>query len=157
MKEVLIQIGPDYKPVWYGEESLEAVKDYMPNQILKAKLTGFKKQRSLAQLHTFWKVCTIIADNTGNRSWNHKDKVATQVKIGTQFIDASKTIVDRKGNVHLHYRSISFRELGHMEACDFFNNAYRFLEEPAMDLTGLTMDEIFRSISLDYNPQYGSL
>lgn len=154
MKEALIQIGPDYKPSWYGEESEETIREYKPNQIIRVKLYGFKKQRSLEQLRLFWKVCTIIAENNNHQSWNNKDKVAFQVKVGTQFIDASKTIVDTKGNVHLHYRSISFKELGHMEACNFFERAYKFLEKPALKLTMMSMDDIFNSIDLVYDPRY---
>ena len=72
----------------------------------------------------FWACCRTVAENTNDPHWNSADKVAKQIKVGLQFVDMQKTIVDPQGNVHFHYRSIAFRNLGHMEACRFFERAW---------------------------------
>jgi len=83
--------------------------------------------RSVSQLNLFFAVCQTVADNSDNKYWNTKDKVAFQVKVALNFIDLNESIVDPQGNVHFKYRSISFKELPHMEACDFFNRAWDIL------------------------------
>ena len=95
-----------------------------------------------------------LADQRGEASWDHKDKVKFQCKVALQFIDASKTIVGLDGKVHLHYRSIGFKELPHMEACNFFNRAYMFLDKFVRKLANTSMDKLFKEIGLRYDPRY---
>lgn len=141
----------------YGDEDREAVGNYHTHQVILIKAFGAKKQRSVAQLNTFMKICTMIgkiAEERNEHSWDHKDKVKFQVKVGIQFIDATKTIVGVDGKVHLHYRSISFKELPHMEATNFFERAYKFLDKALRKMAGVKIEELFKQINLTYDPRY---
>ena len=108
----------------FSQEDQDGLKEYKENQVVRVKIQGAKKPRSLQQLRLFWVCCRMVAENTENPHWNTKDKVAFQIKIALQLVDMDKTIVDARGNIHLHYRSIAFRNLAHMEACNFFDRAF---------------------------------
>lgn len=141
----------------FSDDHREAIRNLHENQLVRQKTTsiGAQKQRSVQQLRTFWKICTMIAglaEERGHDSWDHKEKVAFQVKVGLQFVDASKTIVGPDGKIHLHYRSICFAELPHMKACSFFSRAYKFLDKTVRKMAEVTMAELFEQISLVYDP-----
>lgn len=113
----------------YAEHDMEAAKGYKVNQIVRAIIKGIRKQRSLKQLRTYWRVCAIVASNTDEPSWNTKEKVDYQCRVACRFIDPNITIVLPDGKVMFHYRSISFKNLGHIEACNYFDRAFKVLEE----------------------------
>lgn len=108
----------------FSQEDLEILQEFKDNQVVTVKVQGVQKERSYQQLKLFWACCRAVAENTNDQHWNNKDKVAFQVKVVLQFVDMDQTIVDSKGNVHLHYRSISFKNLPHMEANNFFDRAF---------------------------------
>jgi hypothetical protein len=95
-----------------------------------------------------------LADQRDEGSWDHKEKVKFQCKVALQFIDATKTIVDAQGKVHLYYRSIGFEALPHMEACNFFGRAYKFLDKAVQKMAGVKMEELFKEIGLRYEPSH---
>lgn len=141
MKEIAFQIDDQYRFVPASAEELKKAKNYHRHQIVRAKVSGFKKPRSYLQLKMFWACCKIVADNTEDQYWNTKEKVAFQVKVALQFIDINKTIVDPSGYVHLHYRSISFQSLPHMEANKFFDHAWPIMAQKI----GVTVDELLEN------------
>jgi len=108
----------------FSEEDQEKLRGYKDNQVVRAKVQGAKKPRSYQQLKLFWACCRSVADNVDDPHWNTKDKVAFQIKVALQFVDMAQTIVDSKGNIHVHYRSIAFKNLPHMDACNFFDRAF---------------------------------
>lgn len=125
----------------FSDESKEVVKSYHANQVVqlsKITGTGAKKQRSIKQLNLFMACCEFVSQNTENQHWDTKDKVKDQVKVATNFIDMSRTIVDPKGFVHLHYRSLSVENLPHMEACKLFDQGYPVIAKHI----GMTVDEL---------------
>ena len=125
MKEWSAQINQANKTLRpFSQEDLDIFNEYKDNQVIRIKSTGVQKPRSMAQLRMFWACCRTVAENTNDQHWNHEDKVAFQIKVELQFVDTTKTIVDRHGQVHLHYRSIAFKNLAHMEACRFFERAW---------------------------------
>jgi hypothetical protein len=155
MIEISAQITNDYMLSPWTDQDKEDIRNYNPNQIVMVGVKGVRKPRSIAQMNTFWKICTLFAEAAADKniqSWDHKNKIAFQCKVELQFIDASKTIVDQHGKVHLHYRSINFRELPHMEACNFFKRSYRFLDYSSNKLLGVRVDKYFEQIGLRYEP-----
>ena len=132
----------------FSEEDKERSKSFKANQICKHVVTGRVDERSLRQIRTFFACCQYVADNVKEYDlnhpkyndwshWNTKDKVASQVKVALHFIDDSKTIVTGK-KVVFYYRSISFKNLKHLEACAFFDKGF-----PLLGLRiGLTEDEL---------------
>ena len=140
MITIPMQIKPDYSMVPANIEAMEELKNYKPNQLVKVKVSGIQKERSVEQLGLFFICCQMVVDNLEDPNWDSKDKVKLQVKIELQFIDINKSVV-RNGLLHPHYRSISFRNLKHMEACNFFDRAFLFLANQL----GITVDKLIRN------------
>ena len=136
MKEVTVQyVNGALMP--YSAEDAETLKAFKPNQPLRAKLQGTTKGRSLEQLRLFWVCCQVVADNSDGEDFDNKDQVANYVKRKLLFYDKDKSIV-YDGVTVIHWRSISFDNLAHMEACNFFDRAFPVLA----DLIGVTVDEL---------------
>ena len=107
----------------FGDESVEKSKEFKVFQLLRSVFYGIKKPRSVIQLNRFFGICSVIAENTEDKNFNTKEKVAEQIKIALRFIRDDLIMVKPNGDVHIPYRSISFKELPHMEACRFFERA----------------------------------
>ena len=146
MKEIACQLRPEpcRHLMPFSDEDSEVLKDYKDHQILKVRLSGFKKPRSLIQLKLFWACCRTVSENTEDQHWNTAEKVAFQIKVALQFVDMSRTIVDSKGNVHLWYRSIAFKNLGHMEACRFFDRAFPIMAKKI----GISVDKLLKNANV---------
>ena len=109
--------------IWipFSAEDLEQSKNYRNNQICGARITGVQKPRSLEQLALFWCCCRAVSQNTQDSNWDTPEKVAEQVKVSLGF---TKGYIVTGKTVHFIMRSISFKELRHMEACNFFTQAW---------------------------------
>ena len=146
MKECALQLkGNALFP--FTEEDKEALSEYKPNQVLKCKLQGVKKPRSLEQLGLFMACAKITAENTDDHNWNTKDKVVEQVKIKVRFIESYMVV---EGNVHMKTRSISFKNLPHMEACNFFEQGFKemasFLQVTVDELVKMAQEKMGRRL-----------
>ena len=108
----------------YGDESIEAARDYKPNQIVNNRISGIRKERSLKQLHTYWACCQTTADNTENPQWSTKEKVDFQCRVDAHFVDPNIVVVKPDKTVVFHYLSIAFVNLGHIDACNYFDRAF---------------------------------
>lgn len=140
MKEILAQFnGKTFTPYTLQDEA--DTSEFKANQICRLQIYGAEKARSAPQLKMFWVLCKRVMENTGDQHWNTEEKVAGQVKVALNFIDLSKTFVDPQGNVHVHYRSISYKELKHMEACKFFDRAWPVLAGKL----GISVDELLKN------------
>lgn len=103
---------------------MDKAREYRVNQIVRLKSHGVKKPRSVKQLNTYWACCEIVSINTENPQWNTKLKVDFQCRVACHFVDPNLVAVKPDGTVVFSYRSIAFANLRHMEACNFFKNAY---------------------------------
>jgi hypothetical protein len=125
MKEIALQY--DDSSVLFVPATLkdrDKAREFVHNQICRAQIRGFKKERSVLQLRLFWACAQLVAENTDDQNWNTKEKVAEQCKIATQFVDTEKIVVKPNGDVHIPYRSIALENLAHMDACRFFDRAF---------------------------------
>jgi hypothetical protein len=127
MKEIYtqIRITPDgiiFVP--FSEKDQEAAQEFKPNQIVKNNIFGNQKERSLIQLRLYWAACGFIADNTEVSGWNTKEKVDFHCRVGCHFVNPDLICVKRDGSVQFSYRSIAMKNLTHIEACNYFNQAF---------------------------------
>lgn len=134
------QIGEHQHLIPMGDDARDALTEYHVNKPVTCKITGMsaKKERSVIALNLLMACCELVANNNEDQHWNTKDKVKFQLKVAINFIDASKTIVDPQGNVHLHYRSFGFESLPHMESVKVFDQAYPILSGKI----GVSIDEL---------------
>ncbi len=122
----------------YTLEDEDKLSEYHDNQILKCKITGVKKPRSYEQLKLFWVLCRTVADNTEDEHWDTMTKVSEQIKHALKFYDHDNIIVTPDGKVKIPVRSIAFKNLSHMEACNFFDRAFEIMAKKI----GVTVEEL---------------
>jgi hypothetical protein len=145
MKEMTLQIQPKCphcKSVvrQYAQEDEDVLKEYKEHQPIRTKTHGVKKSRSLAQLRLYWALCGIVADNSETPGWKTKEQVDFQCRVALDFRDPNVVVVKPDGTVVFHYRSIAFKNLGHIEACNYFDRAFevmaKFLKVPVRVFVG---------------------
>jgi hypothetical protein len=121
MIECVVQLKDDYTTRPFSEEDLELLREFKPNQLLRAKLYGVKKPRSYQQLKLYWACCQTVADNLENKS---KEDVDFATRVELKFIKNFKV---EKNLTYIELRSISFKELPHIMACNYFERAFKVL------------------------------
>lgn len=126
------------------DEGQDAARELKLNRIVRHRITtmGAEKQRSVKQLNLLMAACKFFADNTENPQWNTKDKVKFQLKVATDFRDPNTVIFSPDGNIHFLYRSFSFTNLKHLEACRIFERCYDILCAGL----GMTLDEFIAAV-----------
>lgn len=127
MIEIAIQIKDDYSLHPFSQEDLDLLKGYKPNQICKAKISGVAKQRSYRQLKAYWSACKKVADNSEKHGWKTKEQVDFQCRVALRFYDPNLIIAKKDGSIAFHYRSIAFKNLKHIEACDYFSQSFEVM------------------------------
>jgi len=128
MIEFFAQVRPDhsYHPM---PMELDKVKAHKPNQIVRLKAYGTEKARSVPQLNTYFACCAETARNTENKRWNTKEKVDFQCRVNLHFVDPDLVVVKPNGDIQFSYRSISFKNLGHIDACGYFDRALEVMAD----------------------------
>jgi hypothetical protein len=141
VKELCIQTLPDGNIKPFSQEDMDKLKEYSAYQTLRCKVYGVRKQRSYQQLKMYWACCQTVADNSSHRMWNTKKSVDFQVRVLLHFVDADIVAVKPNGEVTFKYRSISFKELPHMEACNFFDRAFELMAKHL----GITVETLLKN------------
>lgn len=122
MKEAAMQLkGKALVP--YSQEDLETVREFKQNQVLRVKISGVQKPRSLRQLKMYWAACRTVAENLEGMT---KDDVDFEVKIrvAKEHPSMIRRFREINGSVFLEPISISYENMGHLEACHFFDLAF---------------------------------
>jgi hypothetical protein len=115
-------IGVFFVP--HSDEDKQNGKEFKLHQIVRNKIFGTKKARSLKQLGLYFSACNFLAFNTDHKQWNTKDKVDFQCRVETHFVNPDLISVKRDGSVQFSYRSIAFKNLEHIKACGYFDQAF---------------------------------
>ena len=118
---------------------IDLAAEYKDNQLVIAEIHGTLKTRSLEQLALFWVCCEKVVENA--EQFANRQQVAEFVKVQLRFVDHTATITFANGDLHFKYRSIGFASLKHMEACNFFDNAFPILAE----LIGVTVESLLEN------------
>lgn len=114
-------------PVPFTDEDQAKWDEFKENQVTKHKVTGTQKERSWQQLKMLHGCLKTVVENTENPSWNTLEKAKFSLKIALDYINRDAIVVDKKGNVHVQYRSFGYDDLKHMEACKLFDRAWPIL------------------------------
>jgi hypothetical protein len=122
MKQIAAQII-NGNLIPFDEQSKDDLAEFKPNQIVICKVSGTRKERSLTQLKTYWAACSMVSENTDHPKWNSRIKTDWQIRNRLLFYDHDLTLVIN-GYVTFKVRSISFRNLKHIEACNYFDRAF---------------------------------
>ena len=131
--------GTTFHP--YSDKDIDETKDLLPNQLVTLSITGIKNIPSIKQLNTYWSACTWYAENTDDKYFKTSEMVSDQLKVELNFIDLNKSFVDKHGNFHPHYHSISFDNLKQIERTRFIDRAF----DQMAAWKGITRDDIVRA------------
>ena len=95
--------------------------------------------RSVQQIKTYYRLCQLVVDNTENPDFNTKNKVDLQLRVKLGWCNEPFVINNR---VQFNPKSISFKEMRHLEACRYFERAFetisKFLDVPLEELIDRT-------------------
>jgi hypothetical protein len=130
-------------------EGIEALKDYKVHQPLRNRITTIKgeKLRSLSQMNLYWAACTLVADNIDDsdpkfKRWKTKEAVDFKIRVALDFTDKNLLAVKPDGEVVFKYRSIAIRNLKHIEACNYFSQAFELMAH----ILKMTKDDFIRAV-----------
>ena len=130
------------KPHLFSEEDAEKWKEFRENQVVRARCVGVQKPRSYRQLKTYFAGCREVAENTESGPWSTKEGVDFQLRVSLDFRDTSKVAVRPDGTVQFFYKSISFDNLKHLEACGYFTRAFELMAKTL----GCTVEQLMTAI-----------
>jgi len=125
----------------YSDEDREKSKAHKLFQIVKQKITGVRKQRVLKQMNLYWACCKYIADNTDHKQWNTKEGVDFQCRVRLHFVDSKLLVIRANGEVVFYYKSIAMKNLPHIEACNYFNQAF----ENMANFQGISVEKLIEN------------
>ncbi len=112
MIDIFCQIQKD-KLVPASREYADELKAYQHNQIVRCKITGTRKQRSVQQNKWVHAMFRYVAANTDDLEWNTPEAVKYMVKRTMNFFD----YVGIEGEqVFFKLRSFAFDRMEHNEA-----------------------------------------
>jgi len=120
----------------FSVEDLDAIRELPVQVAIRSKFAVARKQRSYQQLKLWRACCRTVAANTDDPNWDHYLKVAEQVKLILRYVKSWMVTPD--GTVHIVTQSLSYADLGHLEACRFFERAWPILA----DKIGVTVEQL---------------
>lgn len=121
MIEIFLSIGKDRRFLFPAtQEDAEKLKAYAPNQVVRAKITGHKRPRSVQQNRWAHAMFRLVADNSGDPQWDTIDKVKRKVKLMMEFF-SERFVVD--GKIYFELRSFAFDQMEQSEADIRYNQA----------------------------------
>ena len=122
MIEIPLQIRPGHKTLAVtSPEDQQTLKAYAANQIVRAKITGYKRPRSVQQNRWIHAIFRIVADNTEEPDWNTPEKVKRNVKMAMKFFKDDVIVYNNK--VYFELRSFAFDRMDQSEADIKYNEA----------------------------------
>ena len=135
MIECALQLKDDNILYPFTEEDRDKIREFKRFQVLRAKLYGVKKPRSLEQLALYWVCCKTVADNLEDKT---KEQIDFEVKIALKDIKSFRVV---QGITYIEVGSISFANLDHLEACNFFDRAFPVMAK----MIGITAEELLQN------------
>jgi hypothetical protein len=139
MKKTVLQAFKSNGKIYlrpFDEHSETTIKGFKPNQLLKANISGTRKERSYKQLSTYMDCCGWVADNKDDET---KESIDFEVRVQLRHLKGFKVI---NGVAFALVDSISYDNLEHLEACNYFGRAFPVLAK----MVGLTVDEMLRAV-----------
>ena len=122
-------------------DDIELFRAYEINQILRAKLTGHRKPRSVLQLRLYWAVCNqvaqLLSDHENQFTRNDID-FEVKIRVAKKHPSMIRRFKSLDGIVYMEPISISFANMPHLEACNYFDFAFPIMA----DMIGTTVEEL---------------
>ena len=127
----------------FSEEDIEELKAYPFNKILKDRITGELKERSLIQLRLYWGACRFLAKQLSDHL-NQFDENDIDYEIKSRVAKKAPALVKFfkliGGGNALGFISIAMKNMKHLEACKYFDKAFPLMGE-MIGLSPITMPD----------------
>ena len=124
----------------FSEEDIDELKTYPFHKILKNKITGELKERSLIQLRLYWGACRFLAKQLSDHQ-HQFDAADIDFEIKRRVAKKAPALVKvfnlLDGGNAVGFISIAMKNMKHLEACRYFDKAYPLMG----DMIGKTADE----------------
>ena len=124
----------------FSPEDAKALKNFKPNQILRAKISGIRKERSVEQNAMLHACIALVSDNASDTNWNTPEKVKIQLKHALHFYKA--TVVLPNGSIHFELDSFAFKNLSQIDANRVCDRSWPILAKHI----GVTVDELLKNV-----------
>ena len=98
----------------YSDEDREKTKAFKLFQIVRAKIYGVQKQRSVQQNKWAHNMFKIVSKNTDDPEWNTPEKTKHRVKLAMKFF--TDDVIVEGNKVYFELRSFAFDKMEHREA-----------------------------------------
>ena len=111
----------------YTDVCKEASKEFADNQVIRGKLYGVKKERSLQQLNTYWACCGFVAEQLSDhlKIWTRNDvDFEVKIRVAKENPAMIKRFKSVDGIVYMEPISIAIPNLPHIMACKYFDRAF---------------------------------
>lgn len=110
-------------------ESLEDNDKYNEisvGSVVRCKVSNVsgKKARSYQQLKAYFGCCRTVANNTEHKDFNTSSKCDLQLRVKLGWIKEYVVVNDQ---VQFIPKSISYAEMSHLEACNYFERAFEVM------------------------------
>lgn len=134
-----------YRP--YSEEAKKKADKYKHNQLIHFNPVGETDDRSVKQLGLYWQACKYVSNSADDVDWSTPEHVDFQVRMALKFFDMDYIFYDElKKQVHFKLLSISFENLPHILACNYFTQAYEVLANKISHNRMIMVDEFIKSV-----------
>lgn len=154
MKEIFTQIqnacpickgkfGLFYLP--FQDSDREKSKEFKLFQVVRNRIFGFEKVRSLKQLGLYWIRCKNIAEMISDHETQYTDKdidFKVKIQVAKQHPSLIKRFQMITGILFVEPISISYENMKHLIACKYFDFAYNVMS----DMIGASIDEVFPAL-----------
>lgn len=104
-----------------SQEDAERLESFKDNQILKNKISGSRKPRSVLQNKWIHAIFRLVAQNTEDPDWSTPERVKRNVKMKMKFFEDDVVVHGNK--VYFELRSFAFDEMSQDEANIRYNEA----------------------------------
>ncbi len=156
MVELPLQLQTDGKTLAVmSQDDCDKLKEFHINQIVRAKITGVKKPRSVIQLNLYWAKCTYVAILVSDHE-NQFDKddidFEVKVKVAKKKPALIKHFKSVDGMTYVALISTSFPNMEHLDACKYYSAADKEFEK----MTKIDPDELTRRTKERMGPRGGA-
>ena len=114
----------------FSEEDVEELKAYPFNKLLKDRITGALKERSLLQLRLYWGGCRYLAIQLSDHE-NILSAEDIDFEVKTKVAKENPAMIKRfkmiTGIVYIEPISIAMVNMKHLEACKYFDKAFMIM------------------------------
>jgi len=133
----------------FSQEDVEELKNYYFNQVLKNRITGKLKERSLVQLRLYWGACRYLAKQLSDHN-NLLSADDIDFDIKTRITKDNPSMIKQfkviSGITYIQPISIALPNMKHLEACKYFDKAFPLMG----DMIGKTADEFIALVKATF-------